>query len=198
MFINAELAASLTSQIGNHDSIPSEYQLRTCRYCHNLVKMKGSTVDPNPPIVQLYDKLRQLMVQCESLNSEYATMVSSVGRGDNLYSTEQVATLRNDLIKHTEKIDLLSKRIVLLGVENNETVSDSENRLRSRLRVSTINWVRDFLVGLSAAPEKEKPREALGDGWTPSLEYNAEISESEEDVIGIQIGRMRKWIAEAK
>lgn len=160
--------------------------------------MKGSTVDPNPLISQLYERLKLLMSECEALNSEYNRMVNSVGGGDNLYSTEQVTILRNDLIKHTEKIDLLSKRITVLGVENNEPISESENKLRSRLRTSAVNWVRDFLAGISAVPERDKPQNALGDGWTPSVENSSDLDDSNEDVINVQIRQMKKWIAEAR
>ncbi len=141
------------------------------------------------------------MVQCETLNTEHNTMVSSLARGENLYSIEQCAALRNDLIKLTEKIDVLSKKIILLGIESGEVISESEMKLRSRLRLGAINWIRKFLGGIMSVPEKNKDKEPqpVGEGWTPSMSMSNQSSLTDsDDVIGIQINNMKRWINEAK
>jgi len=138
------------------------------------------------------------MKQSETLNIEYSTMVSSLARGENLYSLDQCTGVRNDLIKLTEKIDILSKRIILLGIETNEVISESEKKLRARLRLGAINWIRDFLSSLLTIPDKEKEQQSLGEGWTPSRADSSSAMNDSDDVIGIQIANMKKWISEAK
>ena len=193
------MASSLTNSLGsdNHPPLPSEYSIRTCSYCYHLVNKKHINSYSKPIITQFYEKLKALMIQCETLNTEHSTMISSLARGENLYSLEQCAALRNDLIKLTEKIDILSKKIILLGIESNEVISESEMKLRSRLRLGAINWIRDFLSGIMSVPEKNKEQQSVGEGWTPSQVDSSDLSDS-DDVIGIQITNMKRWINEAK
>jgi len=186
----------------------SEYKIRTCNYCYTLVMKKHTSFTNSSSkaiVTQFYERLRALMSQCEARNSEYNTIVSSLNQGDKLYSIEQCTATRNELIKLTEKIDILSKRINLLGVESGEEISESEKRLRARIRTGTINWIREFLASIKLLPtEKPQASAASGpvvkivDGWTPSQGNVGNSVNETDDVMEIQITNMKRWIDEAR
>jgi hypothetical protein len=186
------------------------YHLRCCSFCYNLVAKKQFLASQSKAIItQFYDKLRMLQHDCEVKNAEYVRMITSLMAGESLFSIELATNFRNDIIKNTEKIDILSKKILVLGYDSGEAdaISETEKRLRTRIRTSTVNWIRDFLSGLRIVPEKAaasadgKPA-ATGvvkfvDGWTASQPDASSIDET-TDVMEIQIRNMKKWIDEAR
>ena len=112
------LASSARNQSFSLDPVVRDqnYHLRCCSFCYNLVAKKQFLASQSKAIItQFYDKLRSLQQECESKNVEYVRMISSLMEGESLYSIELATSFRNDIIKNTEKIDILSKKILVLG-----------------------------------------------------------------------------------
>lgn len=77
--------------------------------------------------------------------------------GESTYNLEDAQALRIKIAKLGESIDLISKRISVLGtrcVEN--PPQDQELRLHHMVRVSAVIFLKEELLTVQALPSKEK------------------------------------------
>ena len=94
-------------------------------------------------------------------------MYDSLMDGDNPYHSSDAKMLRVKLLKVTENIDMMSKKIQALGVET--LPDDREGQplprrflLQNQVRRAAVNFIKETLVGLPSLPndsELEKIRE---------------------------------------
>lgn len=77
--------------------------------------------------------------------------------GESTYNLEDAQALRNKIAKLGENIDLISKRISVLGtrcVEN--PPQDQELRLHHMVRVSAMIFLKEELLSVQALPSEER------------------------------------------
>ncbi|XP_006623714.1 rabenosyn-5 [Apis dorsata] len=143
-----------------NDSAGSEQQFRICTHCANLLdareKQKAKHFD-KPIVCQFYEKMRAYMEEASQHVKMYNKMWESLNEGESTYNLEDAQALRIKIAKLGESIDLISKRISVLGtrcVEN--PPQDQELRLHHMVRVSAVIFLKEELLTVQALPSKEK------------------------------------------
>lgn len=143
-----------------NDSAGSEQQFRICTHCANLLdareKQKAKHFD-KPIVCQFYEKMRAYMEEASQHVKMYNKMWESLNEGESTYNLEDAQALRIKIAKLGESIDLISKRISVLGtrcVEN--PPQDQELRLHHMVRVSAVIFLKEELLTVQVLPSKEK------------------------------------------
>lgn len=77
--------------------------------------------------------------------------------GESTYNLEDAQALRNKIAKLGENIDLISKRISVLGMRCVENPPhDQELRLHHMVRVSAMIFLKEELLSVQALPSEER------------------------------------------
>ena len=110
---------------------------------------------------QFYSKLREYIRQGEEMNPQYLAMYDSLMAGETNYHSSDVKTLRVKLLKVAENIDLMSKKIQALGVDNSQEVQEGMAKprrfaLQDQVRRASINFIKETLVGLPSLPSDDE------------------------------------------
>lgn len=110
---------------------------------------------------QFYSKLREYIRQGEEMNPQYLAMYDSLMAGETNYHSSDVKTLRVKLLKVAENIDLMSKKIQALGVDNSQELQEGMAKprrfaLQDQVRRASINFIKETLVGLPSLPSDEE------------------------------------------
>ncbi|XP_017763467.1 PREDICTED: rabenosyn-5 isoform X2 [Eufriesea mexicana] len=138
----------------------SEQHFRICTHCANLLnareKQKAKHFD-KPIVCQFYDKMRAYMKEASQHVEMYNKMWESLNEGESTYNLEDAQALRIKIAKLGENIDLISKRISVLGtrcVEN--PPQDQELRLHHMVRMSAMIFLKEELLSVQALPSEER------------------------------------------
>ena len=95
------------------------------------------------------------------MNPQYLAMYDSLMSGETNYHSSDVKTLRVKLLKVAENIDLMSKKIQALGVDNSQEVQEGMAKprrfaLQDQVRRASINFIKETLVGLPSLPSDDE------------------------------------------
>ena len=135
----------------------SQQQFRTCTFCAENVQKRDArvtlTTENLSPILQrYYEKLRELMIDGTKMSKEYRELAKKLNAGEpaTKLTIEEAKLLRIRLLKAAENVSAVSKAIVTLDEE------ESTKNLRLRIQVSSMNFVKETLVGLPGIPAEEE------------------------------------------
>ncbi|XP_003703620.2 rabenosyn-5 [Megachile rotundata] len=143
-----------------NDSAGSEQHFRICTHCANLLdareKQKAKHFD-KPIVCQFYEKMRSYMEEASQHVKMYNKMWESLSEGESTYNLEDAQTLRVKIAKLGENIDLISKRISVLGIRCVESPPhEQEVRLHHMVRVSAMIFLKEELLSVQALPSPER------------------------------------------
>ncbi|XP_034187930.1 rabenosyn-5 [Osmia lignaria lignaria] len=143
-----------------NDSTGTEQHFRICTHCANLLdareKQKAKHFD-KPIVCQFYEKMRSYMEEASQHVKMYNKMWESLSEGESTYNLEDAQTLRVKIAKLGENIDLISKRISVLGTKCVESPpQEQEVRLHHMVRVSAMIFLKEELLSVQALPSPEK------------------------------------------
>ncbi|XP_076626128.1 rabenosyn-5 isoform X1 [Colletes latitarsis] len=143
-----------------NDSAAGEQHFRICMHCANLLdareKQKAKHFD-KPIVCQFYEKMRAYMEEASQHMQMYNKMGESLNEGETTYNLDDAQALRIKIAKLGENIDLISKRISVLGtrcVEN--PPQEQELRLHHMVRVSAMIFLKEELLSIQSLPSAEK------------------------------------------
>ncbi|XP_076165758.1 rabenosyn-5 [Ptiloglossa arizonensis] len=143
-----------------NDSAAGEQHFRICMHCANLLdareKQKAKHFD-KPIVCQFYEKLRAYMEEALQHVQMYNKMWESLNEGESTYNLDDAQALRVKIAKLGENIDLISKKISVLGtrcVEN--PPQEQELRLHHMVRVSAMIFLKEELLSVQALPSAER------------------------------------------
>ncbi|XP_051524735.1 rabenosyn-5-like isoform X2 [Myxocyprinus asiaticus] len=166
--------AQVTQQIPRRGSISSissvtsvleekdEDHVRCCRHCMDSLlrhQCKLEERDHVPDIVKLYERLRTCMEKVEAKAPEYMHMAESLNAGETAYNMENAAGLRMEIQKYYELIDVLSKKILTLGLREEVQPHPKALQLQRMVRYAATLFIQEKLLGLTSLPTKEKYEE---------------------------------------
>ena len=85
-------------------------------------------------------------------------MHQSFTAGETNYHLSDAKNLRMKLLKIAENVDLMSKKISVLGTdcENESFLSSRKYLLQTQIRRAAVNFIRETLVGLPSLPSEEQ------------------------------------------
>ncbi|XP_077086418.1 rabenosyn-5 [Siphateles boraxobius] len=150
--------SSVTSVLEEKD----EDRVRCCHHCMDALlryQRRLEEKDHVPDIVKLYERLRTCMEKVEAKAPEYTRMAESLNAGETAYSLENAAGLRMEIQKYYELIDVLSKKILTLGLKDEVQPHPKALQLQRMVRYTATLFIQEKLLGLTSLPTKEKHEE---------------------------------------
>ncbi|XP_051509758.1 rabenosyn-5-like [Myxocyprinus asiaticus] len=150
--------SSITSVLEEKD----EDHVRCCHHCMDSLlrhQRKLEEKDHVPDIVKLYERLRTCMEKVEAKAPEYTRMAESLNSGETTYNLENAAGLRMEIQKYYELIDVLSKKILTLGLKEEVQPHPKALQLQRMVRYAATLFIQEKLLGLTSLPTKEKYEE---------------------------------------
>ncbi|KTG03121.1 hypothetical protein cypCar_00043938 [Cyprinus carpio] len=150
--------SSVTSVLEEKD----EDRVRCCHHCMDTLlrqQHKLEEKDHVPDIVKLYERLRGCMEKVEAKAPEYMRMAESLNAGETTCNLESAAALRMEIQKYYELIDVLSKKILTLGLKDEVQPHPKALQLQRMVRYTATLFIQEKLLGLTSLPTKEKYEE---------------------------------------
>uniref|UniRef100_A0A673FKF7 Rabenosyn-5-like n=1 Tax=Sinocyclocheilus rhinocerous TaxID=307959 RepID=A0A673FKF7_9TELE len=150
--------SSVTSVLEEKD----EDRVRCCRHCMDALlrhQHKLEEKDNVPDIVKLYERLRTCMEKVEAKAPEYTRMAESLNAGETTCNLEAAAALRMEILKYYELLDVLSKKILALGLKDEVQPHPKALQLQRMVRYTATLFIQEKLLGLTSLPTKEKYEE---------------------------------------
>uniref|UniRef100_UPI00358F626C rabenosyn-5 isoform X2 n=1 Tax=Myxine glutinosa TaxID=7769 RepID=UPI00358F626C len=154
-------SVSLASLSGLHEG-PEEFGLRCCGHCEALLLRHECKMDQRsqePVLSLLYRKLRENMKKVEQLAPEYVLMAESLSLGEPTYNLQDAGKARADIMKLYETIDVIGKKILTLGIKQENPPSTRMQNLHKMIRHAVNLFIQDKLRGLPSLPTPEKYEE---------------------------------------
>ncbi|XP_075688540.1 rabenosyn-5 [Rhinoderma darwinii] len=137
-------------------------KIRCCQHCKDTLlkrEMQMDEKDHTPEIVKVYQRLRLCMERVDEKAPEYIRMAQSINAGETTYNLDHANNLRIEVQKLYELIDALSKKILILGLNEEPKPHPKNLRLQKMIRYSATLFVQEKLLGLMSLPTKEKYEE---------------------------------------
>ncbi|XP_053545327.1 rabenosyn-5 [Bombina bombina] len=137
-------------------------KIRCCLHCKETLLKREMQMDEKqhtPEIVKLYQKLRACMEKVDQKAPEYIRMAQSINAGETTYNLDDANNLRIEVQKYYELIDALSKKILILGLNEEPKPHPKSQQLQKRVRHSATLFVQEKLLGLMSLPTREKYEE---------------------------------------
>lgn len=150
--------SSVTSMLEEKD----DDCVRCCHHCMDALlrhQHKLEEKDHMPDIVKLYEKLRTCMEKVEAKAPEYTRMAEYLNAGETTCNLDNAAALRMEIQKYYELIDLLSKKILTLGLKDEVQPHPKALQLQRMVRYTATLFIQEKLLGLTSLPTKEKYEE---------------------------------------
>ncbi|KAI7798224.1 rabenosyn-5 isoform X2 [Triplophysa rosa] len=150
--------SSVTSVLEEKD----DDRVRCCHHCMDALmrhQNKLEEKDHVPDIVKLYERLRTCMEKVEAKAPEYMHMAESLNAGETAYNLENAAGLRMEIQKYYELIDVLSKKILTLGLKDEVQPHPKALQLQKMVRYAATLFIQEKLLGLTSLPTKGKYEE---------------------------------------
>ncbi|XP_059359011.1 rabenosyn-5-like [Carassius carassius] len=150
--------SSVTSVLEEKD----DDRVRCCHHCMDALlryQHKLEEKDHVPDIVKLYERLRTCMEKVEAKAPEYTHMAQSLNAGETTCRLESAAALRMEIQKYYELIDVLSKKILALGLKDEVQPHPKALQLQRMVRYTATLFIQEKLLGLTSLPTKEKYEE---------------------------------------
>ncbi|XP_016336206.1 rabenosyn-5 [Sinocyclocheilus anshuiensis] len=150
--------SSVTSVLEEKD----EDRVRCCRHCMDALlrhQHKLEEKDHVPDIIKLYERLRTCMEKVEAKAPEYTRMAESLNAGETTCNLETAAALRMEILKYYELLDVLSKKILALGLKDEVQPHPKALQLQRMVRYTATLFIQEKLLGLTSLPTKQKYEE---------------------------------------
>lgn len=154
---NQELLPRRSKNSGKEES--DDDGIRTCENCMELLERherQERERQTQPVIVQLYKKMKSCMAEAESLHPVYIKMSDSINAGDVQYDLEETNQLRAKLLKIYEIVDLLSKKILSLGSDQETPPSAQTVKLQRGIKAFATGYLQENMFTLSDLPSRDK------------------------------------------
>lgn len=88
------------------------------------------------------------------MGEKYRLMSDSLFCGETDFALDEAKLLRLKILKIAENIDLISKRICAIDVD--QPISGLQLQLQKRIRAASVNFVKEGLVGLPDVPTEDE------------------------------------------
>ncbi|XP_046371772.2 rabenosyn-5-like [Haliotis rufescens] len=147
--------SSLNSLMGPE----GERHMRVCDSCRRLLERRDQMTEQRntkTPLMQLYDKMKTCIQEAEELLTRYLPMVDSLSTGETVYNYRQAQILRTKLTRQYEVVDQLSKKILVLNLNDDPQPNPRQLYLQKAIRVYASNFMHENLLGLQVLPTEEE------------------------------------------
>lgn len=147
-----------SSSLNSLLSAAGEPHIRSCLQCKQLLDRRDQQLEDRirqPVIVHLYERLKNCMDEAERLSPLYVKMAISLNAGETNYHLDDAQSVRVKLLKLSESVDLLSKRIMALNQDGMSTCK-RDLLLQRGIRNRASSFLQQHIVGLPPLPTEEE------------------------------------------
>ncbi|XP_012255541.2 rabenosyn-5 isoform X2 [Athalia rosae] len=155
-----------------NDSSNGEQHFRLCVHCEELLSSRErlkETKLSKPIICQFYEKMRSYIDEANEHSMMYNKMCNSLRKGETTYNLEDAQVLKGRIEKLAANIDLISKKILILGIKDVDNPPQGQVlRLQQMVRSSATIFLKEHLPDAEQLPTeeeyialKEKRRQAI-------------------------------------
>ncbi|OTF77238.1 hypothetical protein BLA29_008812, partial [Euroglyphus maynei] len=133
-------------------------KIRVCIDCHRLLILRRDKLERSHyqcPLIEFYQKLREMIQQLERLLSVYDLMAESLNLGESKYQLQDGIDVKNKITKFGEEIDLISRKIETYNDDGKTLCTERQQSIQKLIRRSTIQYLRDNLLSLNELPDVE-------------------------------------------
>lgn len=155
--LGVKTSSLLNLSIGK-ESNANEVLIRVCSDCKRLLDKRNRQIEDRhakPPIKTLYDKLKELQAEADKLIPTYLKMCDSLRSGETTYKLADARTVRIQLMKLTDAIAILSRKIHQLDVIEDEPPPPTMP-VQNKLRLFASQYIREMMCGLPNLPREEE------------------------------------------
>ena len=150
----------LNLTIGNlkESNNAQEVQIRVCGDCKRLLDKRNRQVEDRhakPLIKSYYEKLKEFQIEADKLIPTYIKMCDSLRNGETTYRLDDGKTVRLKLMKLTDAINVVSRKIQELDVVEEKPLPPSLP-LQNKLRLFASQYIREVMCGLPNLPREEE------------------------------------------
>jgi rabenosyn-5 len=147
------LNLSIGKEANNHEVL-----IRACADCKLLLDKRNRQVEDRhakPPIKTLYEKLKELQAEADKLVPTYLKMCDSLRTGETTYQLTDAKVVRIQLMKLTDAIAVVSRKLHQLDVVEDEPPPPTMP-IQNKLRLFASQYIRDVMCGLPNLPREEE------------------------------------------
>ncbi|KAK2716660.1 rabenosyn-5-like [Artemia franciscana] len=152
-------SASMASITSFADVETGEPHIRSCKYCIEMLNKYENQLEARtnrPALVVLYDSLISNKEKTTQLLFEYIDLSKLLWEGEQEFLLNDAKKVRMDLMKLADTLDGLSKRIVLLGKDQESEIPRIQLSLQNKIRYATAQFLKENLLGLPSLPSEEE------------------------------------------
>ncbi|XP_074656715.1 rabenosyn-5-like [Tubulanus polymorphus] len=145
-------SASSLNSMTNPDGEP---HVRTCVDCRRLLERRDVQMRQRyatPPIVDIYERMKEIMTLADESMVEFQKLVDSLLAGENTYSYQKAVDDKTKLLKLYDHVEVYSKRIANLGLDEAEPPHPKVLQLQKSVRLSTMQYLQSNKVKLQNLP----------------------------------------------
>eukprot|EP00118_Oscarella_pearsei_P025388 m.308108 g.308108 ORF g.308108 m.308108 type:complete len:472 (+) comp43385_c0_seq1:31-1446(+) len=157
-----ELKGKLEPSANKETEEKEQPPLRVSNACNELLLRKRRQIQEKeslPVFLQLYNKMKSVMADANSELPRYHSVAEALRSGDESTSLEAAQTMRMKLMKLHEAVDIISKRILNLGVQNEHPPSLKQMRVQKLIRQYATQYLQSNLIAMVPLPTVEQLRE---------------------------------------
>ncbi|OWA52839.1 Rabenosyn-5 [Hypsibius exemplaris] len=152
---SSESLMSIMASMGSKDK---EQVVRACEICRGLLDRRLKQMDEKyekTELEELNERIVFAISDAENLYPGYQEMAASLHAGETNFQLQQAVELRNQLMRLFDTVDLFGKRVAALP----ETTSPVEQKLRSKIRMNAMDFLKSHVLSMSVLPSPEKCEE---------------------------------------
>ncbi|XP_046733787.1 rabenosyn-5 [Diprion similis] len=143
-----------------NDPSRSEQHFRLCVHCEELLRFREQLKErklSKPIICQFYEKMRSYIDEANEHSVMYNKMCESLRKGETTYNLQDAQTLRVKIAKLAENIDLISKRISILGIKDVDNPPKGQTlKLQQMVRSAATTFLKEHLLNSEPLPTEEE------------------------------------------
>uniref|UniRef100_A0A6M2DS19 Putative fyve finger-containing protein n=1 Tax=Xenopsylla cheopis TaxID=163159 RepID=A0A6M2DS19_XENCH len=157
-FLSLEIALSMTNpELTTTPTVLVEGPgLRLCGHCFYLLQARKhmqDTQNSRPPIVKLYEMLREIIVTTYPDIEMFFKMSNSLNDGESTYCLEDADTLRCHIGQRGSNVEKIGKAIASLACPEHHV---STKLLHTAVQQSAMIFLKDEVLSLPTLPTKEE------------------------------------------
>lgn len=183
-FVDNQFAQQLLEgQIGGNIPI---MELRCCRDCFVLLERKHLMLQEElhkDHLQEAYTKMRDMMDRIVAFNSQYVHAIDCLHTGEGSFTDAQ--DLRGMILKLSEKVETISRRIGESAQNNNseDSLSPRQVQLRALIRNASTQFVKDIIISIPDLPD---PAELERQAQARRQEARRRITEKQETAVFVE------------
>ncbi|XP_071960547.1 rabenosyn-5-like [Antedon mediterranea] len=159
-FLSDELCEKVAKKsLSQRQGGEEEPGMRVCRNCKKMVlrvHQQNQEGFVKTDIVQLYEKLSNVKEQLYTDIPRYNAIAESLNSGEMDHDLNYATEFRGQVLKLFDLMDLISKKILTLGMKSEPLPPARFQNLQKKIRMYATNFMQDQMLQLQTLPTEDE------------------------------------------